>query len=239
VSHLRAENLVKNYGGGSAAVQALAGVSFEVASGEFVAVTGPSGSGKSTILSILGGLNTPSSGRYLVDDIDVYDLSQDRRADFRREFLGFVFQDFHLVPYLTLIENAMLPLATLRLGRRQKRRLAGEALERVGLARLAERRPALVSGGEKERAAIARAVVNRPLILLADEPTGNLDSRTGREVMDLFQSLNREGMTIVMVTHSAEAAASADRRLGISDGRLAEDTAAGPGCPSLVQAAFA
>lgn len=223
MSYIVAENLTKQYGSGEAAVFAVRGMSFSIEPGEFVAVMGESGSGKSTLLSILGALNTPTEGRLVVDGIDVYGLDSERRADFRREFLGFVFQNFHLVPYLTLAENVMLPLATVKAPRREKRRMAVEALEKVGLGAKADRLPSQVSGGEQERVAIARALVNDPPILLADEPTGNLDTKTSREVMELLTRLNQEGTTVVMVTHSPECAGYARRVLRVADGRIVEE----------------
>ncbi|WP_025322429.1 ABC transporter ATP-binding protein [Deferrisoma camini] len=223
MSYLIAENLTKRYGSGDAAVLAVRGMTFSVEQGEFVAVMGESGSGKSTLLSILGALNTPTEGRYLVDDIDVYGLDSERQADFRREFLGFVFQSFHLVPYLTLAENVMLPLATVKAARNEKRRMAIEALDRVGLGGKADRLPSQVSGGEQERVAIARAIVNDPPILLADEPTGNLDTKTSQEIMGLLTRLNQEGTTVVMVTHSPDCAAYARRILRVVDGRVVEE----------------
>lgn len=210
------------YGHGEAAVKALRGASFEVEQGEFVALMGPSGSGKSTLLSVLGGLNHPSSGTYKVDGMDIYALNSDQRADFRREYLGFVFQSFHLVPYLTLAENVMLPLATKRMSSTEKWDLARLALERVGLGDKLKRLPSQISGGEKERTAVARALVNRPTVLLADEPTGNLDAKNSREMMELLSFLGDEGMTIVMVTHSADCAAYAQRKLEVSDGCVRE-----------------
>jgi putative ABC transport system ATP-binding protein len=172
---------------------------------------------------MMGALNTPTSGEYSVDGLEVYELSQDQRADFRREFLGFVFQSFHLVPYLTLLENVMLPLATVKMSGKKKRALAEDALLRVGLNGKSHRLPGQTSGGEQERVAIARAIVNEPPILFADEPSGNLDTKTTREVMDLLKNLNEEGMTIVMVTHSPECASYTRRMLRISDGLLVED----------------
>jgi len=169
---------------------------------------------------MMGALNTPTSGRYRVDSIDVYDLTQDQRAEFRREYLGFIFQGFHLIPYLTVIENVMLPLAIVKVKSSEKREMAQDALKHVGLEGKEKRLPGEISGGEQERVAIARAIVNEPTILLADEPTGNLDTKTGRSIMDLFGSLNSDGMTIVMVTHSSEYAQYARGILRVSDGLL-------------------
>ena len=223
MSYIHAENLVKQYGTADAAVMAVGGMSFRIKMGEFVVVMGESGSGKSTLLSMMGALNTPTSGEYSVDGLEVYQLGQDQRADFRREFLGFVFQSFHLVPYLTLLENVMLPLATVKMSSKKKRALAEDALLRVGLNGKSHRLPGQTSGGEQERVAISRAIVNEPPILFADEPSGNLDTKTTREVMDLLKNLNEEGMTIVMVTHSPQCAGYTRRMLRISDGLLVED----------------
>ena len=223
MSYIQAEKLIKQYGTGEATVTAVGGMSFRIKMGEFVAVMGESGSGKSTLLTMMGALNTPTSGEYSVDGLGVYELGQDQRADFRREFLGFVFQSFHLVTYLNILENVMLPLVTVKTNGRTKRAMAEDALARVGLDGMAHRLPGQISGGEQERVAIARAIVNEPPILLADEPSGNLDTKTSREVMDLLRSLNQDGMTIVMVTHSPECAGYARRLLRISDGLLVED----------------
>ncbi|MDY6904628.1 MAG: ABC transporter ATP-binding protein [Thermodesulfobacteriota bacterium] len=214
------ENIVKTYGTGDSQFTAVADMSFQVAPGEFVGVMGESGAGKSTLLSILGALNAPTSGRYRVDDIDVYGLSREKQADFRREFLGFVFQNFQLVPYLTVLENVMLPLTTCSLKRREKKEMATRALETVGLMEKAGHLPTAISGGEKERTAVARAIVNEPPIILADEPTGNLDTRNTGEIMTLLRDLNKKGATIIMVTHSRACARYADRIMTIADGRL-------------------
>jgi putative ABC transport system ATP-binding protein len=171
----------------------------------------------------MGAMNAPTSGRFVVDDIDIYGLSLERQADFRREFLGFIFQSFHLVPYLTVFENVMLPQTIVKASRQHKRDLVENALSQVGLLDKADRLPNQISGGEKERVAIARAVVNEPPVLLADEPTGNLDSKTSTEIMKLLQRLNSEGMTIIMVTHSSECAQYARRLMQVSDGRLVAD----------------
>ncbi len=220
MSSINARKLGKSYGRGNGTVNALSDVSFIIDSGEFIGIMGESGAGKSTLLSILGAMNTPSKGTLVVDDIDVYDLKSEQRADFRREFLGFVFQSFHLISYLTLLENVMLPLTTIRMPKTEKRNNALAALERVGLGGKGHRLPGEASGGEKERCAIARAIVNAPPVLLADEPTGNLDTRTTDAVMSLFTSLNAEGMTIVMVTHSPRCASHVHRVLTVADGRL-------------------
>jgi len=217
------DHISKVYGQGPSAVKAVHQIDFAIQAGDFVAVMGESGSGKSTMLSVMGAMNSPTEGRYVVDDIDVYSLSGDRKADFRREYLGFVFQSFHLLPYLSVIENVMLPLTTTGKTRRVKHQMAMEALSRVGLEDKAARLPNQISGGEMERTAIARAIVNNPSILLADEPTGNLDSRNSKAVMDLLVKLNRQGTTIIMVTHSAACAGYAQRILHLKDGRLDSD----------------
>jgi putative ABC transport system ATP-binding protein len=224
MAHIEGIDLIKQYGAGEAAVLAVRDISFDIQSGEFLSIMGESGSGKSTLLSIIGALNTPTSGKLLVDGRDVYNLGQEERADFRRQSLGFVFQNFHLIPYLTLAENVMLPLATLKTGKKKKVAMAEEALDRVGLLKKANRLPSQISGGEQERVAIARAIVNRPPILLADEPTGNLDSRTGAEIMRLLSNLNDDGATVVMVTHSVEYARYAGRMLLLSDGQLVQES---------------
>jgi len=223
MSAIEAVQLKKIYGRGDASVAAVQEMSFSIESGEFVAVMGESGSGKSTLLGMLGALNTPTGGTLTVDGIDVYGLGTDQRADFRREFLGFVFQSFHMVPYLTVAENVMLPLATVKAKRTVKRQMALQALAQVGLEGKADRLPNQVSGGEQERVAVARAIVNDPPILLADEPTGNLDSKTSADVMTLLSQLNAAGMTIVMVTHSEACARSARRVLQVVDGYLVEE----------------
>lgn len=220
MSYIKIENLVKEYGSGDALFVAIRGMTFEIDQGEFVAVVGESGSGKSTLLSMMGALNTPTSGKYFVDDLDIYSLTQDQRANFRREFLGFIFQSFYLIPYLTVIENVMLPLTTIKMDRGEKEAMAEKALEHVKLNGKEKRLPSDISGGEQERVAIARAIVNNPTILLADEPTGNLDTRTSTGIMELFQNLNNEGMTIVMVTHSPDCSKEANRILQVSDGLI-------------------
>ena len=198
----------------------LSEISIEIAEGDFVCLMGPSGSGKSTLLTIVGAMNRPSDGRVLVDEIDVYGLTDERRADFRREYLGFVFQQHHLMPYLNTLENAMLPLATTTLSTKEKRSRAIDVLEKVGLADKASRLPNQLSGGEQGRLAIARAIVNEPPLILADEPTGSLDTKTGRDVMEVFLKLNAQGQTVFMVTHNPENSALAHRIINIVDGRV-------------------
>jgi putative ABC transport system ATP-binding protein len=220
MSYIVAKNLVKHYGRGEGTVEAVRGISFDISAGEFVAIMGESGAGKSTVLSIMGAMNAPTAGTYMVDDIDVYGLKREKRADFRREFLGFIFQSFHLIPYLTVAENVLVPLTIVNARAKERQMMAQDALDRVGLLDKADRLPSQISGGEKERVAIARAIVNEPPVLLADEPTGNLDTKTSGEVMALLNGLNSEGMTIVMVTHSHGSAGYAGRTLKVSDGRL-------------------
>ncbi len=232
---LEANNLGKQYGNAGAPVHAVRDISLSVEAGEFLAVMGESGSGKSTLLSMLGALNTPTTGTFHVDGLPVGELGIDQRADFRREYIGFVFQSFHLVPYLTVTENVMLPLATSDRPRREKLALAQTALDRVGLGEKGGRLPSQISGGEAERVAIARALVNEPPILMADEPTGNLDSATSREIMRLLEDLNDQGMTIIMVTHSHECAAHARRLVRIADGRIVEDSATRPRASTVNQ----
>jgi len=223
VSYIQINDLSKQYGEGEAAVLAVHGINFGIASGELIAIMGESGSGKSTLLTVMGALNSPGQGKYWVDKIDVYALGQEERADFRRNYLGFVFQSFHLIPYLSVRENVMLPLTPVNIRKKEKRAMAEEALGRVGLAGKGGRLPSQISGGEQERVAIARAMVNKPPILLADEPTGNLDRKNTREMMSLLQELNSDGMTIIMVTHNPECAQYARRIMRMSDGILLED----------------
>jgi len=223
MSYIIGNNLVKKYGEGEIAVSAIDGINFEIEEGEFVGIMGESGSGKSTLLGMMGAMNAPTSGSLIVDDIDIYSLGQEQRADFRREFLGFVFQSFHLVSYLTVVENIMLPLAIIKAGKKKKRAMAEAAMNQVGLSGKAHRLPSQISGGEKERVAVARAIVNEPPVLLADEPTGNLDTKTSHDVMELLHGLNDEGMTIVMVTHSPDCAGYARRIMRVADGKLVDD----------------
>ena len=220
MAFIELNNVTKIFHAGDEEYAALRGISLEINTGEFVAVMGPSGSGKSTLLSIIGGLSHPTSGVITVDGISLGSLGQNKLSDFRREYLGFVFQSFYLVPYLTAIENVMLPL-TIQPGLNGTARArALEALSRVGLAAKAARLPSQLSGGEQERVAIARALVNRPALILADEPTGNLDTKTGDKVLDLLDGLHKDGHTIIMVTHSSENAKRAGRTIEIRDGEV-------------------
>lgn len=217
-----ADSLSKYFGSdGDTQVHALERASFEIAEGEYLAIMGPSGCGKSTLLAILGAMSPPSSGTLAIDEIDVYSLPQEKRADFRREYLGFVFQQLQLIPYLTAIENVMLPLVIT--DHKGKRELAAATLERVGLGDKLDRLPSEMSGGEQSRVAIARAVVNNPPILLADEPVGSLDSKTGEEVLALFKQLHDEGQTIIMVTHNPESIRDTDRLIQLKDGHVVAD----------------
>jgi len=221
MSFIVVENVGKVYSAsaGGPETRVLEGVSFRIAEGEFVALMGPSGSGKTTLLTVVGAMNRPTEGSVVVDGIDVYALTEERRADFRREYLGFVFQQHHLMPYLSAVENVMLPLATVRTPSREKRERALAALEKVGLGSKASRLPNQLSGGEQGRLAIARAVVNEPPLLLADEPTGSLDTRTGEEVLNVLLDLNARGQTVLLVTHNPDNAARAGRVLHLRDGR--------------------
>lgn len=219
-SMIDARNLTKIYVSGEGKVPALCGFDLTVKRGESVSLMGPSGSGKSTALSVIGALNPPDGGSIIIDGIDVYTLPPEKRADFRREYIGFVFQQFQLIPYLTALENVILPLTVTGCSRAEKHKLAGKVLARVGLEGKGSRLPGQLSGGEQERVAIARAVVNNPPVILADEPTGNLDTRTGKEIMGLFRSLNNEGRTVIMVTHNRENAARMGRVVLMQDGMV-------------------
>jgi len=222
MSLIEINRLNKSYESGEECVLALVDVDLQIERGEFISIMGPSGSGKSTLLTILGGLNHPTQGKVVVDEIPIYQLPLERLADFRREYLGFIFQSFQLIPYLTVVENVMLPLSITGRSNREQVHMAEGILERMGLKGKEKRLPDQLSGGEQERVAIARALVNSPPILLADEPTGNLDSKTGKEIIDLFKSLNEEGQTIIMVTHNPENAAFSSRTIQLLDGKIVD-----------------
>ncbi|MTV48623.1 ATP-binding cassette domain-containing protein [Heliobacillus mobilis] len=217
---LKTDQISKGYGLGENRVTALQEINLSVLEGSFLALVGPSGSGKSTLLTLLGGLNRPDKGTLWIDDIDVYGLSGEKMADFRREYIGFVFQQFHLMPYLTALENVMLPLAVKKMAVQEQRQRAIALLERVGLAGKEHRLPHQLSGGEQERVAIARAIVNKPPLILADEPTGALDSQMGEQIMELFQELHRDGLTIIMVTHNLDYLRYVSQAAYLKDGRL-------------------
>lgn len=219
--HLR--DVVRQYRVGGQPVAALAGVDLDIATGQFVAIVGPSGSGKSTLLNILGCLDTPSSGRYELDGTDVSTFDDECASDFRNRRIGFVFQSFHLLPRLTLLENTLLPARFLREQRTGLPERARMLLDRIGLGARLDHRPDQLSGGQMQRAAIARALMLQPALLLADEPTGNLDSRSTTEVLGMIEEIHAQGQTIVLVTHDAEVAARAQRQVHLRDGRIADD----------------
>jgi putative ABC transport system ATP-binding protein len=221
---IRTERLTRRYRMGRETVEALRAVDLEIGRGEYVAITGPSGSGKSTLMNILGCLDTPSEGRYWLNDQLVSEMRDGQLAHVRNREIGFVFQSFALLPRASALQNVELPLLYARVPRRDRGRRALEALERVGLADRASHRPAELSGGQRQRVAIARALVTRPSLLLADEPTGNLDTVTGEDILALFDDLHRTGNTVVVVTHEAEVAARAQRTLRVLDGRIVGDT---------------
>jgi len=222
---IRLENVFKTYDLGEIQVQALRGVSLEIREGEFVAVMGPSGSGKSTIMNILGCLDRPTKGHYFLDGVDVSGMSKSELARIRNRKLGFVFQQFNLLSRTSALENVELPTVYAGISPEERTRRAMDALTRVGLASRAGHHPSQLSGGQQQRVAIARGLVNRPSILLADEPTGNLDSRTSVEIMEILQTLNDEqGLTIVLVTHEPDIAQYARRNLLFRDGKLKRDS---------------
>lgn len=202
---------------------ALQNVNLEVKKGEFVAIMGPSGCGKSTLLNILGLLDSPTEGTYMLDGKDVSHMSEDDRTDLRKGRLGFVFQCFNLIDELSVVENVELPLLYMGTPRKERRRLVDEVVERVAMSHRAKHFPAQLSGGQQQRVAIARAVISRPQIILADEPTGNLDSKHGKEVMELLKELHNEGTTIIMVTHSQHDANYADRVINLFDGEIVSE----------------
>jgi len=216
-------NVTKHYRMGDVTVQALAGVSLRIERGEFVAIMGSSGSGKSTMMNVLGCLDRPTSGEYFLNGRDVSKLSRDALAETRSGTLGFVFQSFHLLARTSALENVELPLLYAGVSARERKRRAESALTRVGLGSRMDHHPNQMSGGQQQRVAIARAIVNEPILILADEPTGNLDTRTSIEIMQLFQELGRAGITIVVVTHEDDIAAYAARRLIMRDGALVDD----------------
>jgi putative ABC transport system ATP-binding protein len=234
---IRSENLCRHYRMGDTLIRAVDGVSLEVPAGEFVALLGSSGSGKSSMLNLIAGLDRPTSGSVIVQDRDLAKLSREDLAKYRLHVVGMVFQSFNLIASMTLAENVELPLRFAEVERGKRDTRAAEALERVGLKARMHHRPSELSGGEQQRAALARALINQPKILLADEPTGNLDSRTGTEILNLVQSFNQDlGMTVVMVTHErALAERYAQRMIFLADGKLVDDRS---NTPSAMEASL-
>jgi putative ABC transport system ATP-binding protein len=228
---LEAKNLTKEFDSGGRPLLALHDVTFTISQGDFVAVVGPSGSGKTTLLGLLAGLDTPTRGDVILDGVELSRLSEDERAKLRGRKVGFMFQNFQLIPSLTALENVQVPLELApRDGRTAAEPRARDVLARVGLGDRAHHFPTQLSGGEQQRVALARAFVNEPRILFADEPTGNLDGRTGERIIELIESLNREaGVTIVLVTHEARVANRAGRMIRLADGAVVEDVASKPG----------
>lgn len=219
---LKLDHIYKDYIQGKMTVPVLKDVCLHVEKGEYVAIMGPSGSGKSTLMNIVGCLDRPTSGEYELSGKDVRSLNERQLADLRLRNIGFVFQNFQLLPRMTALDNVALPLVYAGMGKRARRAKAREALERVGLEDRVTFKPTQLSGGQKQRVAIARAMVNKPEVLLADEPTGALDSKSSKQVMELFQKLNDEGVTVIMITHDSNIAGYAKRVVTIFDGELAE-----------------
>lgn len=221
---IKLDNVRRVFGEGDHTVEALRGISFTIRSGEFVAIMGASGSGKSTCMNMLGCLDRPTSGTYWLDNIDTAAMSPDSLAEVRNRKLGFVFQGFNLLPRTTALENVELPLVYAGFKTAERHHKALAALERVGLAERVDHTSAQLSGGQQQRVAIARALVNQPAVILADEPTGNLDTSTTIEIMELFTELNRQGITIVMITHEPDVAKYASRQITFRDGSIISDT---------------
>ena len=220
---IRIRDLTRHYEMGTETVQALRGVSLDIGRNEYVAIMGPSGSGKSTLMNMIGCLDTPTGGEYWLNGQEVSQLSDDQLARVRNKEIGFVFQTFNLLPRATSLHNVELPLVYAGVSAKERRNRASAALRRVGLGDRMDHRPNELSGGQRQRVAIARALVNEPSILLADEPTGNLDSTTSEEIMQVFGELHRQGQTIIMVTHEADIAAHAERTVVLRDGRVETD----------------
>lgn len=220
---IKVQNLWKVYQNGSIKVEALRGVSFEVTEGEMVAIMGPSGSGKSTLMHLLGCLDTPTSGKYYLAGNDVSSLKEDQLAEIRNQHIGFVFQQFNLLSRVSILHNVEVPLIYRGVKKRKREKIAREYLEKVGLGNRLHHNPNEISGGQRQRVAIARALVNQPSLILADEPTGNLDTRTGEEIMEFFCQLNEQGHTIILVTHEENIARYARRILYIVDGEITRD----------------
>ncbi|MDU7338470.1 MAG: ABC transporter ATP-binding protein [Clostridium sp.] len=219
---IRIEGIEKRYWNGEEEIRALDDLNLKIEQGEFVAIVGPSGSGKSTLMNVLGCLDLPTCGKYYLNGENVAKISEDRLSRIRNTEIGFVFQGFNLIPTLDALENVELPLVYRGLRKTERRSLSREALVRVGLEKRLYHRPGQMSGGQQQRVAIARAIAARPPVILADEPTGNLDSQSGQEVMEILKSLNREGRTVILITHDDKIAAQAKRKIQIQDGKLVE-----------------
>jgi putative ABC transport system ATP-binding protein len=226
-SMIEMKNITKSYEMGTQIVHALRGIDLAIEEGEFVAIMGPSGSGKSTLMNVIGCLDVPNSGIYTLDGIDVSTLSDDEQARIRNRHIGFVFQQFNLLPRTSALKQVALPLMYAGYGRSERNARARQVLEQVGLGDRIDHRPDELSGGQQQRVAVARALVVEPNIILADEPTGNLDSKTGEEILDLFAELNRQGMTIITVTHDPEVADRTDRTIYLRDGAIRESVVNG------------
>ena len=223
MSIIKTENLVRHFTVGTQTVEALRGVSLDIDRGEFVAIMGPSGSGKSTLMNIIGCLDSPTSGTYHLNNKNVSTLDDDALALIRNHEIGFVFQNFHLLARNTALDNVMLPLKYAGIDKSEQEEIAMEVIKSVDLESRAHHQPSELSGGQQQRVAIARALVNKPSILFADEPTGNLDSKTGDDVMNLFTNLHKQGQTIILITHEIEVANQAERIISIKDGKIFED----------------
>lgn len=220
---IEVKDLYKIYNPGENEVRALDGITLKIGRGEFVAIVGHSGSGKSTFMNMLGCLDVPSSGDYFLDGINVAGMSDDELSDIRNQQIGFIFQGFNLIPSLTAVENVELPLVYRGMPTAERRKLSLEALERVGMGHRVHHRPNELSGGQQQRVAIARAIAARPPIVMADEPTGNLDTKSGKDVMDILHELSNEGRTIILITHDNDIASQAKRAIRIIDGRVVSD----------------
>ena len=220
---IKLQDLCRNFQVGDQIVHALDHIDLQISSAEYLSIMGPSGSGKSTLLNILGLLDTPSAGRYWLDDINTSEMNDDQLATTRQAQIGFIFQSFHLVARMNAFENVELPMLLAGVSRAERHEKGQDALERVGLISRADHRPNQLSGGERQRVAIARAIVMRPKLLLADEPTGNLDSKSGKEVIHIMEELNQQGLTLVVVTHDPDVGERAGRRLVLEDGKIVTD----------------
>ena len=216
-------NIYKIYNPGENEVRALDGINLSIGHGEFVAIIGQSGSGKSTLMNMLGCLDVPTAGQYLLNGADVSRLRDDELSDIRNKEIGFIFQGFNLIPNLTAVENVELPLIYRGIGKQERRELAVQALEMVGLSKRLNHKPAEMSGGQQQRVAIARAIAAKPPVILADEPTGNLDTHSSKEIMEILKELHKSGRTVILITHDNEIAAEAKRLIRIRDGKIAED----------------